>query len=78
MFDVEKLERYYFVYKKYAKNTIDIKIKKTKTLSEYQKFIKDEINKEKYKNMKPSDRMIKIGKIWKKRLKNEKEKNKYV
>jgi hypothetical protein len=74
MFDIQKLEKYYFVYKKYAKN----KDTKKKGLSEYQKFIKAEINKEKYKQMKPSERMVKIGKAWKKRLKNEKKKAKHV
>lgn len=38
-----------------------------KKLTDYQKFVKDENKKEKYKDIKPGERMIKIAKAWKKR-----------
>jgi hypothetical protein len=40
-----------------------------KPLTDYQKFVRDEAKKEKYKLLKPDERMIKIAKAWKKQLK---------
>jgi hypothetical protein len=43
--------------------------KKKKKLTEYQKFVKEESKKDKYKGLKPDERMAKIAKAWKKRQK---------
>lgn len=37
-----------------------------KKLTEYQKFVRDESQKEKYKSLRPDERMAKIAKAWKK------------
>lgn len=37
-----------------------------KKLTEYQKFVKNESQKEKYKGLKPDERMAKIARAWKK------------
>jgi hypothetical protein len=37
-----------------------------KKLTDYQKFVKKESQKEKYKGLKPEDRIAKIAKAWKK------------
>lgn len=41
-----------------------------KKLSEYQKFVKEESKKEKYKSLKPEERLKKIAKLWKKQQKS--------
>lgn len=43
--------------------------KKKKKLTEYQKFVKEESKKEKYRQLKPEERMAKIARAWKKRQK---------
>jgi hypothetical protein len=47
----------------------DSKKKVKKKLTEYQKFVKKESKKEKYKGLKADERMAKIAKSWKKRQK---------
>lgn len=37
-----------------------------KKLTDYQKFVREESQKEKYKKLKPDERMAKIAKAWKK------------
>ena len=44
-----------------------------KNLNEYQKFVKEESVKDKYKNMKGSDRMVIISKEWEKRKRKRKK-----
>ena len=55
------------------KSTTKQKDKTNKTLNNYQKFVKNESRKEKYINMKGSDRMLAISKQWN-TLKNKKHK----
>jgi len=43
--------------------------KKKKKLTEYQKFVKEKSKEDKYKGLKPDERMAKIAKAWKKRQK---------
>jgi hypothetical protein len=57
------------------KSTTKQKDKTNKTLNSYQKFVKIESRKEKYINMKGSDRMLAISKQWN-TLKNKKHKPK--
>jgi len=48
--------------------------KKKKKLNEYQKFVKDESCKEKYKNMKATERMSAISQQWEKKKRENKKK----
>ena len=45
---------------------LDLSKKKKHSLSTYQKFVKKESQKEKYKGMKADERMSKIARAWKK------------
>jgi hypothetical protein len=53
-------------YKNRESNSSNIsKDKSKRKLNSYQKFVKKEMNKEKYKDMPSKERMIKIGELWK-------------
>ena len=45
------------------------KEKSKRKLNPYQKFVKKEINKEKYKDMPSKERMVKIAELWKNKIK---------
>jgi hypothetical protein len=69
-----KLRLYGKVYSEYVKSnkktTEIVEVPRVKkSLTEYQKFVRDEAKKEKYGSLKPEERMVKIAKAWKKQLK---------
>jgi len=50
-------------------NTNISKEKSKRKLNPYQTFVKKEINKEKYKGLPSNERMVKIAKLWKNKIK---------
>ena len=77
-----RLKRYQIEYDKFIKNinncnvknnTVkkDVKDNKSKRkLNSYQKFVKKEIKKMKYKDLSSKERMIQIAKLWKEKINN--------
>jgi hypothetical protein len=45
-----------------------------KTLNDYQKFVQEESSKDKYKNMKGSERMSRISQEWEKKKRKDRKK----
>lgn len=81
-----KLKKYGIVYKEYIgkKKVKSPKLKKgpkkkekseikKSVLNTYQKFFSEEVKKDKYRDMKPSDRMVYIASIWRKRKRKSKK-----
>lgn len=62
---VEQKEKYTKPKKEHIKSTKTKKKRESKKLNNYQKFIQEESKKEKYKNLKPDERMKQIAKLWK-------------
>jgi len=50
-----------------------LKQKTSKNLNTYQKFVQEESRKEKYKNMKGSERMLAISQAWEKKKRKDKK-----
>lgn len=75
-----RLKKYGAVYNEYIKKnaTCDEKIEPVKSskknLNEYQKFVKEESSKDKYKKMKGSERMSIISQEWEKKKRKDRKK----
>lgn len=67
-----RLKKYAVVYKEYVTESK----KEGSELNDYQKFVKEESKKEKYKKMKGSERLLSIAEEWEKRKKKRGRKKK--